>query len=362
MLGPAISLAIVGTLAHRGDRRLRGGAGCSTSTLLEGLLLGAILSSTDGAAIFAVLRGSTLRRRAGAHARGRVGLQRPGRRPARARLHRVDRGARLRPRPTCALLFVQELGIGAASSASRRLARGAGLPARAARDRRPVPGRLAGDGGAGLRAAPTSCTARASSRSTSPASCSAARRSRPSGRSPPSTTGWPGSRSSAMFLTLGLLVFPSELGDVALEGTVLALVARGRRAADRGVAVATLVRALHVARAARARLGRAARRGAGRARDVPGDRGRPGQPASSSTSCSSPCCSRRCCRARRSSRSPARLGVTTNEPALPAPARRGRHDPPAGRGDARVPGRRRTTRSPARACATSGCRATRWST
>ena len=37
----------------------------------------------------------------GAHARGRVGLQRPDRRPARPRVHRVDPAARLRHRRTC---------------------------------------------------------------------------------------------------------------------------------------------------------------------------------------------------------------------------------------------------------------------
>ena len=38
---------------------------------LEGLLLGSILASTDGAAIFALLRGSTLRRRSPARSRAR---------------------------------------------------------------------------------------------------------------------------------------------------------------------------------------------------------------------------------------------------------------------------------------------------
>ena len=63
MLRPAISLAVLGTIVtaagHRAGRR----AGCSGFSSLEGLLLGSILASTDGAAIFALLRGSTLRRR-----------------------------------------------------------------------------------------------------------------------------------------------------------------------------------------------------------------------------------------------------------------------------------------------------------
>ena len=62
VLAPAISLAFAGTLATA----LMVGFAAAwlfDLSLLEGLLLGAILSSTDGAAIFAILRGSTLRRR-----------------------------------------------------------------------------------------------------------------------------------------------------------------------------------------------------------------------------------------------------------------------------------------------------------
>src|SRR5204863_374064 len=44
---------------------------------LEGLLLGAILASTDGAAIFAVLRGSALRRRLAGALEGEAGLNDP---------------------------------------------------------------------------------------------------------------------------------------------------------------------------------------------------------------------------------------------------------------------------------------------
>ena len=81
----------------------------------------------------------------------------------------------------------------------------------------------------------------------------------------------------AMFLALGLLVFPSELDDVWLEGTALALVlvfvARPLSAF-----VATAFDRFTNGRARRARLGGPARRGAGGARDVPGDR--PGRTAS----------------------------------------------------------------------------------
>src|SRR4051812_40803545 len=61
VLGSALSLAMIGTLvtaivtgmvAHR----------LLDLTLLQGLLIGSIVSATDGAAIFALLRGSTLKR------------------------------------------------------------------------------------------------------------------------------------------------------------------------------------------------------------------------------------------------------------------------------------------------------------
>src|SRR4051812_47461541 len=62
VLPTAISLAVVGTI---GTAMICGLAASwlFDLTTLEGLLLGSILASTDGAATFAVLRGSTLRRR-----------------------------------------------------------------------------------------------------------------------------------------------------------------------------------------------------------------------------------------------------------------------------------------------------------
>ena len=75
----------------------------------------------------------------------------------------------------------------------------------------------------------------------------------------------------AMFLALGLLVFPSKLDDVWLEGTALALllvfVAR-----PAGGIVVHRARPLQHRRARAAGLGGAARRSAGGARDFPRDR------------------------------------------------------------------------------------------
>ena len=62
VLGPAISLAVVGTIATAAITGFAA-AWVLDLSLLHGLLIGAILASTDGAAIFALLRTSTLRRR-----------------------------------------------------------------------------------------------------------------------------------------------------------------------------------------------------------------------------------------------------------------------------------------------------------
>ena len=76
VLRPAIGLATVGTAATMGVVGLSA-AWLLDLPLLSGLLLGAILSSTDGAAIFALLRGSTLRRRLARTLEGEAGMNDP---------------------------------------------------------------------------------------------------------------------------------------------------------------------------------------------------------------------------------------------------------------------------------------------
>src|SRR5215213_772128 len=76
VLRPAISLALVGTAATAAITGLAAAWLFDLSTL-EGLLLGSIVASTDGAAIFALLRGSTLRRKLARTLEGEAGLNDP---------------------------------------------------------------------------------------------------------------------------------------------------------------------------------------------------------------------------------------------------------------------------------------------
>jgi cell volume regulation protein A len=76
VLGSALSLAVMGTLVTA----LIAGLAATLLfdlSLLEGLLVGSIVSATDGAAIFALLRGSTLRRRVAQTLEGESGLNDP---------------------------------------------------------------------------------------------------------------------------------------------------------------------------------------------------------------------------------------------------------------------------------------------
>src|SRR4051812_40267240 len=72
VLAPAISLAMLGTLLTAVLAGLAA-AWLFDFSILEGLLLGSIVASTDGAAIFALLRGSTLRRRIARTLEGEAG-------------------------------------------------------------------------------------------------------------------------------------------------------------------------------------------------------------------------------------------------------------------------------------------------
>jgi cell volume regulation protein A len=221
VLRSALGLALVGTFVTAG---LTGLAAIWLFDLgtLEGLLLGSIIASTDGAAIFALLRGSTLRRPLARALEGEAGFNDPV-----AVLLVVgfvewiqedDFGA-----ADMAFLLVQELGIG--------LAVGLAVGWLAVQSLRRV--RL---DTVGLYPVATLATAALAFGAADALHGSGflaaylAGLTLGSARIPATRTvtvfhqglGWVA--QIVMFLTLGLLVFPSELGGVAVEGTALALV------------------------------------------------------------------------------------------------------------------------------------------
>jgi cell volume regulation protein A len=221
VIGSSLSLALLGTLL---TAIITGVAAywLLDLPLLQGLLVGSIVSATDGAAIFALLRGSTLKRRLARTLEGEAGMNDP----VAVLLVLGFIEWILHPGYgilDMALLFVQQLGIGVvvgsavgwlAVQAFRRanLATGGLYPVASLAVVAVAFGAadvLHGSGFlavylAGLSMGSTALPAR-------------------------QTVGafhdglaW--LAQLTMFFTLGLLVFPSDLGPIALNGTLLALV------------------------------------------------------------------------------------------------------------------------------------------
>jgi len=221
VVAPAVSLAFIGTIATAVIAGLAA-AGLFDLTLLEGLLLGSILASTDGAAIFAVLRGSTLRRRVARTLEGEAGLNDPvavvlvlGVMDWIANPH-YDVFDLL-------VLFIHELGIGTAVGAVVAAAAVAFLR----RVRLPSAGLYpvaslafaalaygAADALHGSGFIAVYVTGLAIGSSPSPAQRTIAT----------FHDGLAWVAQLVLFLVLGLLVFPDQLDNVAVSGTVLALV------------------------------------------------------------------------------------------------------------------------------------------
>jgi cell volume regulation protein A len=221
VLRPALSLAIFGTL---GTAVICGFAAAWLFDLstLEGMLLGAIISSTDGAAIFALLRESTLRRKLARTLEGEAGFNDPV-----AVLLVIGFIEWIQNEPDYGVLdllglFATEMGIGAAV--------GLGVGWIAVRGLRSA--RLASPGlypVATLATAGLAFGGAATLHGSGFLAAYLAGLALGSARIPAKQTvtvfhqGLAWVAQIVMFLALGLLVFPSQLGDVWVEGTALAL-------------------------------------------------------------------------------------------------------------------------------------------
>ena len=338
VLGTAVSLALIATPITAAIAGVTAALLFDTSTSRRACWSARCLASTDGAAIFALLRNSTLRRKLARALEGESGLNDP------VAVLLVLALIEFINTPgynfaDALLLLVRQLGIGLAVGVAGRLARRSGVPAGAAGDRGAVPGRLARDRRARVRRRRHAARLGLPRRLPGRARARLGRDPRPAddhrvppgarmgraGRHVPRRSACSCSRTSS----------PTS----AVEGTVLALVAA---AVARPLAVFPATVFASFGKRERIVLGWAGLRGAVPVvlatfpviAEVPGSRelfnivffavlvstvlqGTTFEPLA------------------------ARLGVTTSEPALPAAAGRGRHDPPARRRDPRVPDRRR---------------------
>ena len=220
VLGAAVSLASVGTVLTAVIVGL-GAAALFGVSIEEGLLLGAILSSTDGAAIFALLRGSTLSRKLARTLEGESGLNDPV--AVLLVLALID----LLSKPgygaaDVVVLFARELGIGlligaAVGAAAVYVLRRARLATAGLYPVASLTVAALAYGGAdtlhGSGFLAVYLTGLMIGSATIPAERTIV--------SFHQGLGWVA--QVAMFLTLGLLVFPDQLSPVALKGTVLAL-------------------------------------------------------------------------------------------------------------------------------------------
>lgn len=221
VLGSAISLATLGTLITAMVTGLAA-AWLLDLTLLQGMLVGAIVSATDGAAIFALLRGSTLKRRLARTLEGEAGMNDP----VAVLLvlgfiewiTHPDYGV-----DDLVLLFVQQLGTGAlvgicvgwlAVQAFRRarLATGGLYPVASIAVVAIAFGAADVLHGSGFLACYLSGLAMGSANLPARQTVHAFH------------DGLAWVAQLAMFLALGLLVFPTQLGDIAWKGTLIAIV------------------------------------------------------------------------------------------------------------------------------------------
>lgn len=221
VLKPVVSLAFLGTLITAAICGLAA-TWLFDFSLLEGLLLGAIVSSTDGAAIFAMLRGSSLKRRLARTLEGEAGMNDP------IAVLLVVGFIDWIEQPgyglaDMALLFVREVGIGAVVG----FAIGNGAVMAFKRVQLATPGLYPV---ASIATAALAFGAADALHGSGFLAVYLAGLALGSAAIPARHTittfhqGMAWIAQLGMFLVLGLLVFPSQLDDVAVEGTVLALV------------------------------------------------------------------------------------------------------------------------------------------
>ena len=221
VLGTAISLAVIGTLITAILTAVVAAAILDLEPL-EALLLGSCVAATDAAAVFAVLRGSTLRRRLARALEGESGLNDPiaillvlGCIEA---LKHDDYGI-----ADAALLAVQSLGIGlvaglAVGFLSLRALQRVTLPSAGLYPVASVAAAALSFGGADALGG-SGFLAVYLTGLTIGSAHSPARRTIITFHD---GLGWVA--QLGLFLMLGLLVFPGDLDEIALEGTAIAIV------------------------------------------------------------------------------------------------------------------------------------------
>jgi potassium/hydrogen antiporter len=221
VLGPAISLALVGTVV---TAVLTGFAAAWLFDFdtLEGMLIGSIIATTDGAAIFALLRGSTLRRKLARTLEGEAGLNDP------VAILLVLGFVEWIDNPSFGfdgmlLLFLEELGIGLAVGVASgwiavevlrriRLDTGGLYPVASLTVAAISFGAAEVLGGSGFLAVYLAGLAMGGANIPAKRTITTFHQ------------GLAWVAQVALFLVLGLLVFPSRLDEVALDGTLLALI------------------------------------------------------------------------------------------------------------------------------------------
>ena len=221
VLRPALLLALVGTLVTAAIGGLAA-VWLFDLDLLDGLLVGSIIASTDGAAIFAVLRSSSLKKRLARTLEAEAGFNDP------VAVLLVLGFIEWIKQPDYDLvdmlwLFVRQLGIGTAVGVGVGWLAVQGFK----RARLDTPGLYPV---ASLAAAAVSYGAAASIEGSGFLAVYLVGLALGSANIPAKQTvtsfhvGLAWVAQLTMFLALGLLIFPSQLADVALEGTILALV------------------------------------------------------------------------------------------------------------------------------------------